>query len=272
MTPGGPLRTRDMDAPPVKDPALWTPLARFEAAARTRRTGSRAVSPAAGRKIPVLRQTSNCADLGRGRRPGLLLLHGNGAHAGWYRFIAPFFADRYRVAAMSWSGMGASGWRKDRSIPSSPRSSPRRKPQASTPEPRSLYSSAIPSVRSRSPEAAVRHGERFGGIVIVDLPFLTPERREERRRERGTQPQRPRGLHPHRIYPTFGRRWRASARAAAALQQSLHRRPDRPRGPDPAKAEDGSAGWTWRFDPYLWRDFHMPDLTGMFAASNAPAR
>src|SRR4051812_1115568 len=30
-------------------------------------------------------------------RPGLLFLHGNGAHADWWSFICPFFADEYRV-------------------------------------------------------------------------------------------------------------------------------------------------------------------------------
>ena len=44
-------------------------------------------------------------------KPGLLLLHGNGAHADWWSFIAPFFAKDWRVAAISWSGMGGSDWR-----------------------------------------------------------------------------------------------------------------------------------------------------------------
>jgi pimeloyl-ACP methyl ester carboxylesterase len=48
--------------------------------------------------------------------PGLLFLHGNGAHADWWSFIAPFFADRFRVAAISWSGMGGSGWRSEYSM------------------------------------------------------------------------------------------------------------------------------------------------------------
>jgi hypothetical protein len=33
-----------------------------------------------------------------------LLLHGNGAHADWWSFIAPYLANNFRVAAMSWSG------------------------------------------------------------------------------------------------------------------------------------------------------------------------
>ncbi|MET0248094.1 MAG: alpha/beta hydrolase [Sphingobium sp.] len=42
-----------------------------------------------------------------GRR-GLLMLHGNGAHAHWWRPFAPFFTPQWRVGAFSWSGMGGS--------------------------------------------------------------------------------------------------------------------------------------------------------------------
>jgi len=49
---------------------------------------------------------------GQRGKPGLLFLHGNGAHADWWSYIAPFFADNWRCAALSWSGMG----RSDRSV------------------------------------------------------------------------------------------------------------------------------------------------------------
>jgi len=45
-------------------------------------------------------------------RPGLLLIHGGGAHANWWRFIAPFFAASHRVCAIDLSGMGDSGARE----------------------------------------------------------------------------------------------------------------------------------------------------------------
>ena len=45
-------------------------------------------------------------------RPGLLFVHGGGAHANWWRFIAPFFIEAYRVAAIDLSGMGDSGARE----------------------------------------------------------------------------------------------------------------------------------------------------------------
>jgi len=42
---------------------------------------------------------------------GLLFIHGGGAHAQWWSFIAPFFAKDRPVAAIDLSGMGESGHR-----------------------------------------------------------------------------------------------------------------------------------------------------------------
>ena len=46
-------------------------------------------------------------------QPGLLFVHGGGAHAQWWSFIAPFFAEGRPVAAIDLSGMGDSGHRSD---------------------------------------------------------------------------------------------------------------------------------------------------------------
>src|SRR5215213_8626354 len=104
-------------------------------------------------------------------RPGILFLHGNAAHAEWWSFIAPLLTPSYRVAAISWSGMGASGWR-----------------EAYTPElfveevfaaadAAGLFSSAtkpvviahsfggVPAVR-----AAAQAGERLRAVVVIDTP------------------------------------------------------------------------------------------------------
>lgn len=51
-----------------------------------------------------------------GHQPDLLLIHGNGAHAEWWRFIAPLLAVDRRVVALSLSGMGNSAWRKAYSV------------------------------------------------------------------------------------------------------------------------------------------------------------
>jgi len=45
---------------------------------------------------------------------GLVLVHGGGANAHWYRFIAPFFASEFDVVAITNSGNCDSGWRKEK--------------------------------------------------------------------------------------------------------------------------------------------------------------
>lgn len=45
-------------------------------------------------------------------RPGVILVHGSNAHLEWWRFVAPFLADQFRVASVDLSGNGDSGWRQ----------------------------------------------------------------------------------------------------------------------------------------------------------------
>ena len=45
-------------------------------------------------------------------KAGILLVHGGGAHANWWRFVAPLLTD-YDVAALDLSGMGDSGRRSE---------------------------------------------------------------------------------------------------------------------------------------------------------------
>ena len=49
---------------------------------------------------------------GQKERPGLLFVHGNGAHSHWWDFIAPAFMDDFNVMAMDLSGAGDSGHRQ----------------------------------------------------------------------------------------------------------------------------------------------------------------
>lgn len=48
--------------------------------------------------------------------PGLLFVHGNGAHADWWTPLAPFFSDDQHVVAFSFSGMGRSDRRDAYSV------------------------------------------------------------------------------------------------------------------------------------------------------------
>lgn len=47
----------------------------------------------------------------RNHLPGLVFIHGHGANAHWWDFIAPALMDNYRVAALDVSGAGDSGHR-----------------------------------------------------------------------------------------------------------------------------------------------------------------
>lgn len=49
--------------------------------------------------------------LGERTRPALVFVHGHRAHAHWWDWIAPFFADTHRVLALDLSGMGDSAHR-----------------------------------------------------------------------------------------------------------------------------------------------------------------
>jgi len=58
--------------------------------------------------VPVHYLSWNAAET---HKPGLLFAHGFRAHARWWSFIAPFFLERFRVAALDFPGMGDSSAR-----------------------------------------------------------------------------------------------------------------------------------------------------------------
>lgn len=186
-------------------------------------------------------------------RPGLLLLHGNGAHADWWSFLAPFFAGEHRVAALSWSGMGGSDRRERYAL--------------------DLFVEEAMAVAETTglfdgPAAPVFAGHSFGGFpviqaaatlgrrlrlaITIDTPVFLTERRSERRRVRDD-------VRPNRVYPTL--------EAALARFRLEPAQPcDHPyildhiartslRRVTPPEGE----GWTWRFDPYLWQAYRSDD-------------
>lgn len=182
-------------------------------------------------------------------RPGLLLLHGKMAHADWWSFIAPSFAAAYRVAALSFAGMGGSGWREAYSVESMADE------VMAGAEAAGLFDApAKPLVVAHSFGAfaalrcAERDGARFAGLVTIDMPLLSREQREAR------PPRGVRGViaaRPTRIYPTLDA---ALARFRFAPEQPCENlfiadhiaRGSLKQVPLP---DGGGSGWTWRFDP-----------------------
>jgi pimeloyl-ACP methyl ester carboxylesterase len=133
-------------------------------------------------------------------KPGLILLHGNGAHADWWSFIAPFFANDHRVVALSWSGMGRSGHRDAYSFDLFVDE------LFAVGEAAGAFEGGPPHVVGHSfggflmMAAVARAGERFKAAVIVDTPF-SPLDDPDRHRppERSGKPHRPSATLPEAL-------------------------------------------------------------------------
>ncbi|MBU0557165.1 MAG: alpha/beta hydrolase [Alphaproteobacteria bacterium] len=93
--------------------------------------------------------------------PGVLLLHGMGAHADWWRFTAPALATDHRVAAISWPGMGRSDWRSDYTLP-----------QLARDVLAAIDVAGLDAGASRP----VLAGHSFGGLPLLQTAFEHPDR------------------------------------------------------------------------------------------------
>jgi pimeloyl-ACP methyl ester carboxylesterase len=110
---------------------------------------------------------------------GLLFVHGGGAHANWWRFIAPFFTGDFRVAALDLSGMGDSGRRSD--YDAIQRADEMKAVIAAAelgPQPFVIGHSFGGFMTMRFGAA---YGDEIGGAVIVDSPIRRPEERDQLR-------------------------------------------------------------------------------------------
>lgn len=204
---------------------------------------------------------------GREGAPGVLLMHGNGAHADWWSFIAPFLANEYRVVALSWSGMGGSDWRDSYSSRLFVREA------MTVAQATGLFDAAVKPVfighsfgGFPTMAAAADHGERLRAIVLFDTPLWTPEMRQKRRSPRDPN----REFKPTRIY----------ASQAEALER-FRLMPEQPCENDfivdhiartslREVVADNGPGYTWRFDPFLWSRYQEAESARDLAAVRCP--
>jgi len=193
-------------------------------------------------------------------KPGLLFVHGNSAHADWWSFIAPFFAEHYRVASMSLAGMGASDWRETYSFGDFAEDA------EAVARATGLYDGGRrPTYIGHSFGggqvffAAMRHPERMHAAIMVDTGFgPPPEEFAKRQAQMEAIRNIPTADRPSRIYPTLEAalaRFRLMPPQPAGnpyiadfiARRSLKRVPL----PDGETSPDGQ-GFTWRFDPNMW--------------------
>lgn len=180
-------------------------------------------------------------------KPGIVLVHGNGAHAHWWSFIAPFLLDHNRVAAIDLSGMGDSEAR-----------------DAYSPE---VFAAEVAGVMEHAGfgddtvvvghsfggfvtlKTGLLYRERLTGVVLVDSAVRPPDYQWERDPRRSP-------IRPKRIYPDFEsalERFRLMPPQDCSNQyildyigrHSLHQT---------------EAGWTWKFDDRLFQKFHFSDM------------
>ena len=242
----------------IPDPALHSPLAHLRGAKpdapdwfrrAVAHEPERGFVSVAGARIETL-------TWGARGKPGLLFLHGNAAHADWWSFIAPFFASDYRVAALSWSGMGGSDRRERYSLDlfvEEAMTGAESTGLFEGPEKPVLIGHSFGGFITLA--AAARIGQQLGAAITVDTPIFTEERRRRHREKSHLRETR-----PNRIYPTLEaalERFRyAPVQPCANLfitdfiaRTALER----------VTTESGGEGWTWRFDPFLWRDYQGED-------------
>jgi pimeloyl-ACP methyl ester carboxylesterase len=275
-------RPRPLDA--GLPPEIASPLAPFKGEAPTpsawfvdalAQAPERTFVPVAGANIELL-------TWGRVGAPGLILVHGNSAHADWWSFIAPFFAGDYRVAALSLSGMGRSDWRDVYSFETYATEIFECAKAAG------LYEAPVKPIYighsfggAQVFYSTIRHPERMRATLLVDTGFGGPPTAEEiaqwekEELAAGRTPARFRGpmnrAGANKVYPDL----------ATALTRFRFMPPQVPgnlyiadhiarHSLKTVPLADGSGeGWTWRFDPGLWSKL---DREGMGALETGAVR
>jgi len=198
-------------------------------------------------------------------KPGLLLAHGNSAHADWWSFIAPYLAQDYRVASMSLAGMGASDWRESYSFTDFAEDA------EACAQAAGLYEGGRKPIYighsfggSQVFFAAASHPERMHAAILVDTGFGGPPPNSPEAKRMEQVRNIPSTDRASRVYPTIEAalaRFRFMPPQVAGnlfvadfiARRSLKRAP----------LEDGSGeGWTWRFDPNMWNKLDRSAMEG----------
>jgi len=208
-----------------------------------------------GRSLEVL-------EWGRSDAPGLLFLHGNGAHADWWAFTAPFFAQDWHCVALSFSGMGGSSHaagcydnasRAQEILAAIPLCGPANGPVTIVAHSAGGYPAMVAAALTN----------RIAAIVSIDSAIVP--------RSHDAKLPRP-SVRPSRVYP--------------GIEDAVSRFRFIPEAvePDPAAVdyvartslvpavdpETGSPGWTWSFDPALYGQINNAGLAVLPARAGCP--
>lgn len=202
---------------------------------------------------------------------GLLFVHGGRAHRNWWRPFAPYFTDKFRVAALDLSGMGDSDWRPHYSLDVVIDE------LFAVIEAAQLSKGGRPLVVGHSfggwvtLAAVERSGEGLSGAVVIDSPLGVPDPDEgytviKPKPEDETNPVR-----TNRVYATIEEpitRFRFLPNQPCEelyLVDHIARN-----GLTKAPMPGGGAGWTWKFDPNQGRNFPIHFDRDLLIAARCP--
>ena len=195
-------------------------------------------------------------------RPGVLLAHGLCAHADWWSFIAPQLLPHYRVAALSFTGMGASSARARYGLFDYAQE------LHACAQGAGLFDSGVAPVyvgHSHGGMAALYASlafrGRMSGAVLVDVG-VGGFRRENDPLPGARRAAQPRG----RTFATLAqalaafRLWPSQPCANTFILDFIARR----------SLCEADGGWAWRFDPALLSKLDMRDIYGVMGAPCGP--
>lgn len=173
-------------------------------------------------------------------RPGLVFVHGGAAHAHWWSFIAPMFSTQWHAVALHLSGHGDSGRRTRYTHELWASEVMAVCDDAGFPGPPVVVGHSLGGMVTI--QTAATYGDQLAGAVIVDASVRrpSPEAEEGRSgrafRSPGVYPTRDEALSHFRLIPPqpcendYIIEWVAA--------HSIH---------------ETDGGWTWKFDPNLFR-------------------
>lgn len=197
------------------------------------------------RSIPVAGTDIRYLSWGTVGKPGLVFIHGGAAHAQWWSFIAPLFTADWHAVAIHLSGHGDSGRRTEYSHELWSEEVMAVAEDAGFPGPPVVVGHSLGGMVTI--QTAATFGDRLAGAVIVDAPVRrpSPEAEEGRSgrafRSPGVYPSLERAMTHFRLIPPqpcdndYIVDWIA--------RHSLH---------------ETERGWTWKFDPALFRGTIVP--------------
>lgn len=187
-------------------------------------------------------------------KPGLVFVHGGAAHAEWWSFIAPFFSTDWHAVAFDLSGHGESGRRDQYGHPMWAKEVMAVTNDVGFPGPPVVVGHSLGGMVTI--QTAATYGDDLAGAVIVDTPVRRPSPEED-------EGSSGRAFRSPGVYPTL-----ADAMSHFRLipaqpcdnefivehiaRTSLRQTPE---------------GWTWKFDPRLFKGNVIPLRDQLAAAA-----